>query len=59
MEPNHPGGHHKLAEVYADQGDFTLAAAHLSRARRHGYRNNTELEQRVSAGVRAGIGSTE
>ncbi len=44
LEPNHPGAHHKLAELHARRGDYVKAAEHLSRARRLGYQTDPDLE---------------
>lgn len=52
LEPNHPGAHHKLAEVLARRGDYLLAAEHLNRARRLGYRTDPDLEAIVAQGVK-------
>ena len=43
LEPNHPGAHHKWAELLARQGDYVRAAEHLSRARRLGYQVDPDL----------------
>lgn len=51
LEPNHPGAHHKLAEVLARRGRFDLAAEHLGRARRLGYRIDPDLELLVTRGA--------
>ncbi len=48
LEPNHPGAHHKLAELYARRGDYGRAAEHLSRARRLGYQIDADLEHIIS-----------
>ncbi|CAN0550868.1 unnamed protein product, partial [Laminaria digitata] len=48
LEPNHPGAHHKLAELYARRGDYSRAAEHLSRARRLGYQIDADLEHIIS-----------
>lgn len=50
LEPNHPGAHHKMAEVLARRGRFESAAEHLNRARRLGYRIDPDLEILVSRG---------
>lgn len=52
LEPNHPGAHHKLAEVLARRGEYLLAAEHLNRARRLGYRTDPDLEAIVAQGVK-------
>ncbi len=52
MEPNHPGAHHKLAEVFARRGEYVQASEHLSRARRLGYRTDPDLEVVVANGVK-------
>lgn len=52
LEPNHPGAHHKIAELLARRGDYGLAAEHLSRARRLGYRIDPDLERIVSEGAK-------
>lgn len=52
LEPNHPGAHHKLAEVFARRGDYLQASEHLSRARRLGYRTDPDLEAVVANGVK-------
>lgn len=51
LEPNHPGAHHKMAEVLARRGRFESAAEHLNRARRLGYRIDPDLELLVSRGL--------
>jgi Tfp pilus assembly protein PilF len=53
LEPNHPGAHLAAAELAAKQGNFDLAAEHLQRARRLGYRIDPQLEKRVADGRRA------
>ncbi len=53
LEPNHPGAHHKLAELLARKGDYALAAEHLSRARRLGYRIDPDLERIVTSGAKS------
>ena len=52
LEPNHPGAHHKLAEVFARRGEYLQASEHLSRARRLGYRTDPDLEALVASGVK-------
>lgn len=44
LEPNHPGAHHKLAELHARRGEYAKAAEHLARARRLGYQTDPDLE---------------
>lgn len=48
LEPNHPGAHHKLAELHARRGDYEKAAEHLNRARRLGYQVDPDLERLVN-----------
>jgi Flp pilus assembly protein TadD len=50
LEPNHPGAHHAAAEACVRRGDFELAADHLSRARRLGYRIDPALERAIAEG---------
>jgi Flp pilus assembly protein TadD len=52
LEPNHPGAHHKLAEVFARRGQYLEALEHLQRARRLGYRTDPDLEAVVANGVK-------
>lgn len=54
LEPNHPGAHHKLAEVLARKGEYTRASDHLSKARKMGYRTDPDLEAVVAQGVKDG-----
>lgn len=53
LEPNHPGAHHAAAEALARRGELELAAEHLSRARRLGYRIDPELERTIAEGRKA------
>ena len=53
LEPNHPGAHHKIAELLARKGDYALAAEHLGRARRLGYRIDPDLERIVTSGAKS------
>lgn len=53
LEPNHPGAHHAAAEALARRGELDLAAEHLSRARRLGYRIDPELERTIAEGRKA------
>ena len=50
LEPSHPGAHLAAAELAARQGRFDLAADHLQRARRLGYRIDERLEKLVAQG---------
>jgi hypothetical protein len=52
LEPNHPGAHHKLAEVLARRGEYAQALDHLNRARRLGYRTDPDLEALVAHATR-------
>ena len=52
LEPNHPGAHHKLAELHARKGDYERAAEHLSRARRLGYQVDPDLERLIASASR-------
>ena len=52
LEPNHPGAHHKLAEVLARKGEYARASDHLSKARKMGYRTDPDLEAVVAQGVK-------
>ncbi|MCC7380405.1 MAG: PilZ domain-containing protein [Deltaproteobacteria bacterium] len=53
LEPNHPGAHLAAAELAVKQGKYDLAAEHLHKARRLGYRIDAQLERAVAEGRRA------
>ena len=53
LEPNHPGAHHKLAELHARRGDYPKASEHLARARRLGYQVDPDLEHIINEATRS------